>query len=75
MESEMALILAAKGSMTIPYIPVSPMSLVCPKCGVRQGQRCDILRGELEMVHIERIKSAAAIDGAAKKGRPTVVRC
>jgi len=52
--------------MTIPYIPISPVNLVCPKCGARQGQACDILKSEIEVVHVARIKTAAGMDVAVR---------
>jgi hypothetical protein len=51
------------------FIPISPMTLVCPNCGVKAGQACTMLRGEVELIHVERIRAAAKKDLAAKKAR------
>jgi hypothetical protein len=48
------------------YIAVCPMTLNCPRCAATPGQICEILNGELELVHIERIEAAAAMDVAAR---------
>jgi len=54
--------------MKIPeYIPVSPITLACPKCKAAAGTPCDVL-DEFELIHMERIREAAAIDAAANKG-------
>jgi len=50
----------------IPYIPISPIILVCPQCGAKAGKACKMLRGEVELIHVERIMDAAAKDVAAK---------
>ena len=60
----------ARGVVKLPeYIPISPMTLVCPKCGARVEQACTMLRGEVELLHVERIGAAAQKDVAAKKAR------
>jgi hypothetical protein len=41
-------------------IAISPMTLACPQCGVTAGQVCDLFDGEVEVVHVERIKAAIA---------------
>jgi hypothetical protein len=51
------------------YIAVSPISLVCPRCKAKPGKVCHMLDGAVELVHIERIKAAAAMDVRAKKAR------
>ena len=51
----------------IPYIPISPVTLVCPQCGAKAGKACKMLRGEIELIHVERIFAAAASDIVAKK--------
>jgi hypothetical protein len=51
----------------IPYIPIDPVSLICPQCGTKPGQACDMLKGEVELVHVKRIRAAAINDVAAKK--------
>ena len=50
-------------------IPISPMTLVCPKCGAKAGRACTILRGEVDLLHVERISAAGKKDIAAKKVR------
>lgn len=58
--------------MTDPlaYLPTSPMSIVCPKCGVAPWIVCQVpLTSGDELVHWERIKAAAAIDVATAKKR------
>ena len=49
------------------HIAISPMTLLCPRCSAQPGQACDIFDGEFEMVHVERIKWAAAMDVTAKR--------
>jgi hypothetical protein len=49
------------------YIPISPVTLVCPRCKAKPGRACDLLDGEVEIVHIERIAAAAKGDVAAKR--------
>jgi hypothetical protein len=46
------------------YIAVSPMTLNCPRCGAIAGQVCEMLHGEVEVVHVERIVAAASKDDA-----------
>jgi hypothetical protein len=53
------------------HVAISPMSLVCPRCGAQPGQVCELFDGEVELVHVERIKMAATRDIAAKKARGT----
>jgi|SRR5580658_10301678 hypothetical protein len=48
-------------------IAISPITLNCPQCRAQPGQVCDIFDGEVEVVHVERIKWAAAMDVVAKK--------
>jgi hypothetical protein len=48
------------------YIAVSPMTLNCPRCGAKPGQVCGTLDGEAELIHVERIEAAAAMDVAAR---------
>jgi hypothetical protein len=48
------------------HIAIGPVSLTCPRCGAEAGQVCDLLDGEVEIVHVERIKAAAAMDAAKK---------
>jgi hypothetical protein len=42
------------------YVAISPMTLACPRCGALPGQVCELFDGEVELVHVERIKMAAA---------------
>jgi hypothetical protein len=52
------------------YLAISPLTLVCPLCGVKAGRPCETSSGEeLELVHLVRIKAAAAQDLAARKTR------
>jgi hypothetical protein len=51
------------------YIPISPMTLTCPRCKAAPGVACQKLRDEVELIHIERIEAAAEKDLAAKKAR------
>jgi hypothetical protein len=56
--------------MTVPKpppLPISPMTLTCPRCKARPGQVCHTaIRKVLETVHLERIE-AAAMDAAERK--------
>jgi hypothetical protein len=36
------------------------MALVCPRCYAVAGQVCEVVAGDLELVHVERIEAAAA---------------
>lgn len=51
------------------YIAVSPINLTCPRRKMKPGKACDLLAGEVEIVHVERIAAAAAIDVKARKLR------
>jgi len=46
------------------------MTMICPRCKAGPGVPCAKLRDEVELVHIERIKAAAAKDRTARKSRP-----
>jgi hypothetical protein len=47
------------------HIPVSPMSLDCPRCGAKPGKDCQKSAGShLPFVHLARIKAAAKLDAA-----------
>jgi hypothetical protein len=49
---------------------ISPMTLVCPLCGAKPGYACETASGgTLEIIHVERIKAAAAKDAAMKRER------
>ena len=50
-----------------PYIPINPLTLDCPQCAAKVGHACDMLKGEIELIHVKRIKAAAIEDAAAKK--------
>jgi|HubBroStandDraft_4_1064222.scaffolds.fasta_scaffold1920052_1 hypothetical protein len=50
-------------------VTISPIALVCPRCGAWPGHVCELFEGEVEIVHVERIKKAAAMDTAATKAR------
>jgi len=41
-------------------LPISPITLACPRCGAKPGQACQGIDG-LEMIHLERIEAAAAM--------------
>jgi hypothetical protein len=50
-----------------PYVAISPMSVVCPRCHAQPGLNCEApVRGGLAIVHVERIKLALARDVSAK---------
>jgi hypothetical protein len=52
------------------HIPVSPMTLPCPRCPAKPGEDCQKLAGShLAFVHLARIKAAAKADALAKKAR------
>ena len=48
-------------------LATSPMTLNCPRCGATAGQVCEMLHGEVEVVHVARIVAAVSKDDAAKK--------
>jgi hypothetical protein len=57
------------------HIAISPMTLRCPKCNAEPGEVCEVLLNEgLEIVHIERIATALALDAAAKAQREKATR-
>lgn len=49
------------------HIAVSPMTLVCPRCAAKAGKVCGLYAGDLELVHVERIEAAVAMNLAATK--------
>jgi hypothetical protein len=50
------------------HVGISPMAVVCPRCHAKPSDVCEILFGEgLEIIHIERIKLALAMDVSAKE--------
>jgi hypothetical protein len=53
---------------SIPILPISPITLVCPLCGAIPGKVCHTLSGvELEIIHVARVEAAAYADAAANK--------
>jgi hypothetical protein len=47
---------------------ISPISLVCPLCSAPPGKACGTTAGlKLKVVHVSRIKEAAAKDAARAK--------
>jgi hypothetical protein len=54
-------------SEKVPSITVSPITLVCPQCGAKAGEACEMLRGEVDLLHIDRIRAAARAEVRAKK--------
>jgi len=53
---------------SLGQVQVSPMTLVCPMCGAKPGYACETASGgALEIIHVTRIKAAAAKDAAMKK--------
>ena len=49
---------------------ISPMTLVCPLCSAKPGQDCETVAGiHLPIVHVARVKAAAARDAAVRKAR------
>ena len=40
-------------------LPVSPMSVTCPRCSASPGRNCVQLAEQVEGIHIERIEAAA----------------
>ena len=49
------------------YIATSPTTLACPECNAKPGDVCEMLKDELAIVHIARIKLAVAMDLKTKK--------
>jgi hypothetical protein len=57
------------------HITISPMTLRCPHCNAEPGEVCEVLPNEgLEIVHVERIEVALALDVAAKAQREKAAR-
>ena len=48
---------------------VRPESLRCPLCGAEPEKDCSTSLGGFSVIHVARIKSAAAMDLAASKSR------
>jgi hypothetical protein len=51
------------------YFDVSPKTLTCPRCKAEPGEACVKLKNMIELIHLERIEAAAAIERAAKRRR------
>jgi hypothetical protein len=51
----------ARTATAIPdVLPTSPLTLVCPLCKAKPGRDCATSSGGLSVVHVKRIKAAAA---------------
>jgi hypothetical protein len=49
------------------HVTISPMTVACPRCKAGPGKVCEVLLDrDLEIIHVERIMAAAAMDVAAK---------
>jgi hypothetical protein len=48
------------------HVAISPITVVCPRCHAVAGRGCEVVAGELEVFHVERI-AAAAKDVAARR--------
>jgi len=46
-------------SSSVPTLPISPISLVCPFCKARPGRDCTTTSGVFSAIHVARIKAAA----------------
>jgi hypothetical protein len=54
------------------HIAISPITIACPKCKAAPGDICEVLLGGgMEIVHVERIALALAMDVAAKARIPS----
>jgi hypothetical protein len=51
------------------YVAIAPVTLACPRCTAKPGKPCLMLRGEIGLIHVERIELAVAKDIAAKKAQ------
>jgi hypothetical protein len=49
------------------HIAISPVTVLCPRCKAEPGKVCEIFDGEVEIVHLERIKAALEMDATARK--------
>jgi hypothetical protein len=57
---------AAMLSTKLPsHIAISPMTLACPRCNAEPAKVCEVLPNGQQVVHLERVRLAAAIDVAA----------
>jgi hypothetical protein len=49
------------------YLPISPVTLVCPECTAKPGKDCIPLPGGVVgIVHVSRIMAAAKLDRSNK---------
>jgi hypothetical protein len=48
------------------YLTFSPMALTCPQMQGETGEVCELLEGEVEIVHVQRIEEAARMNAAVK---------
>jgi hypothetical protein len=56
-------------------LPVSPLTILCPYCAAKPGRVCATAEGgKLEIVHVARLKAAAATDAGAKRVREAMAR-
>jgi hypothetical protein len=52
------------------YFPISPLSRRCPLCHAKPNKACATASGgQLDVVHVARIKAAARLDGAVRNAR------
>ena len=60
----------AKKTDVPEFLPISPVTLVCPECHAKPGKDCVILPGGfVGIVHVSRIKAAAKLDHAKNARR------
>jgi hypothetical protein len=50
----------AKPKLWVQMLPTSPVTLACPRCKAKPGHDCVMLSGKAPLVHVARIKAAAA---------------
>jgi hypothetical protein len=48
-------------------LPISPMTLTCPHCKASPGHDCETSAGGFALLHVARVKGAAALDAARAK--------
>jgi hypothetical protein len=48
-------------------LPVAPISLPCPFCKAKPGKDCSTSAGGFAVLHVARIRAAAARDAANKR--------
>jgi hypothetical protein len=49
------------------YVAISPAALNCPRCKAKPGIACDMSDGVVELIHVERIETAIALDEMVKQ--------